>query len=91
VKCKNRACDLPSRHAGRCMRLTGAINTDHGAINRQAADGGVGGGISGRREGVSAADEEAGSVNARSPNRRSREVYNEYMRGYMRRRRSVAS
>jgi hypothetical protein len=80
MKCKNKLCDLPIRHAGRCKRLTGAINNEP-AINTVSHS---------QAQPEMGAAVVAASVDAeaRAPNGRSRADYNRYMRDYMRRKRA---
>jgi hypothetical protein len=102
VKCKNKACDLPSMHSGKCQRLTERIDAAR-AINEgrlhpfEAASLSVREGEAhgtpdsrshkARREVECAGVKGASAGVVRTPNRRDRESYNAYMREYMRKRR----
>jgi hypothetical protein len=96
MKCKglNRQCALESMHKGKCVRL--AINND-GRVrltngnddirgDAQNASGVVPKGVAQLAEPESRGG--AGVECYRTPNRRTREAYNRYMREYMRRKRS---
>lgn len=87
MKCKQSWCVLESRHLGRCVRLTDAIN-DEAAINSSAEEVMPHVRVQSADAIASGSDVVTGAAHPKTRNRRSREAYNAYMREYMKRKRA---
>jgi len=102
MNCKglNRQCALEPGHKGKCLRLTGAINTNEPAINSvpsemmELARKAVAAQEADKRTPEQFAAEMApalagpGDEGTRTANRRDRKAYNEYMKRYMKEKRA---